>query len=273
MHVPHGAVPRPHARTGRSPTMAVSSQTTVFEQAADMVRPGDRVGLGSGRASARFIETLGARVRDGLTIRGFPTSLAAERQAREQGIPLLEAAEAADGLDIAVDGADQFTPTGLDLIKGFGRCALREMVVARLARRFVILVGPGKRAARLGEPRADGGPMWLPVEVTPFAEVFADRAIRRLGLEPEPWCVAGQRGLTDNGNQILDCRMSAIDDAAGLDAAIRGIPGVVGTGFFLQMADCVLEGDEAFRLVAEHVRHASAPAAGTRADARGRQPK
>ena len=38
-------------------------------------------------------------------------------------------ADAADGLDIAIDGADQFTPDTLDLIKGFGRCALREMVV------------------------------------------------------------------------------------------------------------------------------------------------
>jgi ribose 5-phosphate isomerase A len=252
--------------------MPVSSATTVFERAADMVRPGDRVGLGSGRASARFIETLGARVRGGLAVRGFPTSLAAERQAREQGIPLLDAADAADGLDIAVDGADQFTPTGLDLIKGFGRCALREMVVARLARRFVIVVGPGKRAARLGEPLADGGPMRLPVEVTPFAEVFVDRAIRRLGLDPQPWCVAGRRGLTDNGNQILDCRMAPTDDPAGLDAAIRGIPGVVGTGFFLKMADCVLEGDESFQMMAEHVRDAEASARGTRADVRGRRP-
>jgi ribose 5-phosphate isomerase A len=234
--------------------MAASSQTTVFEQAADMVRPGDRVGLGSGRASARFIETLGARVRAGLHVRGFPTSLAAERQAREQGIPLLDPADAADGLDIAVDGADQFTPTGLDLIKGFGRCALREMVVARLAARFVILVGPGKRAGRLGEPFADGSPMRLPVEVTPFSEPFVSRALERLGLGPEPWCVDGRRGLTDNGNQILDCRMEPVDEPAALERAIRVIPGVVATGFFLQMADRVLEGDESFRLVSEHVR-------------------
>lgn len=254
--------------------MAVSSQTTVFEQAADMVRAGDRVGLGSGRAAARFIETLGARVRAGLAIRGFPTSLEAERQAREQGIPLLEPADAADGLDIAVDGADQFTPTGLDLIKGFGRCALREMVVARLAARFVILVGPGKRAGRLGEPAADGRPMRLPVEVTPFAEPFVARAIERIGLGPEPWCVDGRRGLTDNGNHILDCRIEPVDDPAGLERAIRGIPGVVATGFFLQMADRVLEGDESFRLVSEHVREPTSQArSAASTGSRGRQPR
>ena len=255
--------------------MAVSSQTTVFEQAAGMVRDGDRVGLGSGRAAAKFIETLGARVRAGLAIRGFPTSLAAERQAREQGIPLLDAADAADGLDIAVDGADQFTPTGLDLIKGLGRCALREMVVARLASRFVIVVGPGKRVTRLGEAFADGRPMRLPVEVAPFAEPFVARGIERLGLEPEPWCVDGRRGLTDNGNHVLDCRMDAVDDPAGLDRAIRGLPGVVGTGFFLAMADRVLEGDASFRLIAEHVRGAAAGGVNATSETgpRGRQPR
>jgi ribose 5-phosphate isomerase A len=254
--------------------MTVSRQTTVFEQAADMVRAGDRVGLGSGRASARFIETLGARVRAGLVVQGFPTSLAAERQAREQGIPLLDPADAADGLDIAVDGADQFTPTGLDLIKGFGRCALREMVVARLAARFVILVGPGKRAGRLGELAADGRPMRLPVEVTPFAEPFVARAIDRLGLVPEPWCVDGCRGLTDDRHHILDCRMEPVDDPTALDRAIRGIPGVVGTGFFLHMADRVLEGDESFRMLTEYVRDRGVeerPAAAS--GPRGRQPR
>ena len=185
------------------------------------------------------------------------------------------AADAADGLDIAVDGADQFTPTGLDLIKGLGRCALREMVVARLARRFVIVVGPGKRVTRLGEAFADGRPMRLPVEVVPFAEPFVARGIERLGLEPEPWCVDGRRGLTDNGNHVLDCRMDAVDDPAGLDRAIRGLPGVVGTGFFLAMADRVLEGDASFRLIAEHVRGAVAGGVNATSETgpRGRQPR
>ena len=108
----------------------------------------------------------------------------------------------------------------------------------------------------LVEPLAGRHGNRLPVEVAPFAEVFVARAIDRLGLEPEPWCVDGRRGLTDNGNHILDCRLVPTEEPAEIDRAIRGLPGVVGTGFFLQMADCVLEGDESFRLVREHVRAA-----------------
>jgi ribose 5-phosphate isomerase A len=45
---------------------------------------------------------------------------------------------------------------------------------------------------------------------------------------------------TDNGNLILDCHTVAITDPAALDRAILDIPGVVGTGLFLGMAETVL---------------------------------
>ena len=193
-------------------------------------------------------------MRAGLKIQAFPTSVASEIQARSLGIPLLDSADAAEGLDIAIDGADQFAPGSLDLIKGFGRCALREMVVARLAKRFVIVVGSGKCVSKLGETNAAGRPGRIPVEVVPFAEIFVSRGLARLGLTPEPWNIDGIRGLTDNGNHILDCLTGPIDNPSDLDRAIRALPGVVGTGFFLGMAERVLEGDDSFRLVAEYVR-------------------
>lgn len=49
--------------------------------------------------------------------------------------------------------------------------------------------------------------------------------------------------LSDNGNYILDCHVSPLGDPAAFDAAARAIPGVVGTGLFLGMADRVLVGD------------------------------
>jgi ribose 5-phosphate isomerase A len=128
------------------------------------------------------------------------------------------------------------------------------MVVARLAKRFVIVVGSGKCVSKLGETNAAGRPGRIPVEVVPFAEIFVSRGLARLGLTPEPWNIDGIRGLTDNGNHILDCLTGPIDNPSDLDRAIRALPGVVGTGFFLGMAERVLEGDDSFRLVAEYVR-------------------
>jgi ribose 5-phosphate isomerase A len=61
--------------------------------------------------------------------------------------------------------------------------------------------------------------------------------------------------VTDNGNHILDCEIGPLADAARLESDIRAIPGVVGTGLFLGMADTVLIGDtNDFRMIEERQR-------------------
>ena len=50
----------------------------------------------------------------------------------------------------------------------------------------------------------------------------------------------GQPWVTDNGNTVLDCKVGPIDDPGGLDAHIQSLPGTVGTGLFVGMADAVV---------------------------------
>ena len=219
---------------------------TIYERALDFIADGDAVGLGSGRASTEFIKLLGARVRAGLRVRGVPTSRASERLAQELGIPLVSLAEGMP-LAVTVDGADEVDPH-LDLIKGYGRALVREKVVAAASRRLVILVGPGKEVPILGSRGK------LPVEVLPFALPLCLRRLRDLGCDPVPYEEGGQLFVTDNGNHILDCAVEPIPDPPAFEAHARAIPGVVGTGLFLGMADTVLVGDDAFRLVAEKRR-------------------
>jgi ribose 5-phosphate isomerase A len=221
---------------------------TIFERALQFLQDGDVLGLGSGRTSAAFIRLLGERVRDGLRVRGVPTSQAAEEVARAAGVPLTSLDEALP-LALTVDGADEVAPN-LDLIKGYGRALVREKIVAASSRRLVILAGRDKEVPALG---ARGK---LPVEVIPFALPLCRRRLAELDLGPVPYEKDGRLFLTDNGNLILDCAVGAIADPAGLEASLRAIPGVVGTGLFLGLADTVLVGDETegFRLVAEKRR-------------------
>ena len=61
--------------------------------------------------------------------------------------------------------------------------------------------------------------------------------------------------VTDNGNHILDCRIEPIKDPMRFELDIRAIPGVVGTGLFLGMADVVLVGEQgSFELIEEKRR-------------------
>ena len=165
----------------------------------------------------------------------------------QEGIPLLPLAQAGI-LDLTVDGADEVDPN-LDLIKGYGRALVREKIVAASSRRLIILVGEEKLVPRLG---ARGK---LPVEVTPFALPLCERRLRELGCRPVPYVRGNGLFVTDNGNYILDCQIDPITDAARLESDIRAIPGVVGTGLFLGMADTVLVGDRNdLRMIEERQR-------------------
>jgi ribose 5-phosphate isomerase A len=219
---------------------------TIYERALDFIHAGDVVGLGSGRASTEFIKLLGARMTAGFKVRGVPTSEASAKLATQLGIPLLSVEE---GMPIAVtvDGADEVDPN-LDLIKGYGRALIREKVVAAASTKLVILVGPGKEVRALGEHGK------LPVEVVPFALPVCRERLKALGSEPILWTEAGVPQKTDNGNYILDCKIGPLLDPADFEARAEAIPGVVGTGLFLEMANVVLVGDENFKLVSEKTR-------------------
>jgi ribose 5-phosphate isomerase A len=206
---------------------------TAAEYALSQISPGDRVGLGTGRASVAFVKLLGTAVQSGLRIVGVPTSESTADLARTLGIPLSNLADTPE-LDIAVDGADEVDPQ-LRLVKGWGGALLREKVVAAASKRFLVLVGPEKLVPYLG---CRGK---IPVEVVPFAAPFCHRRLAALGLAGTIRPRDGGPWVTDNGNWILDCAPTkGISDAKSLDVAIHAIPGVAGTGFFIDMADEVV---------------------------------
>jgi ribose 5-phosphate isomerase A len=221
---------------------------TIVERALELVPNHSRLGLGSGRAAKAFVKALGERIRNGrLRVHGVPTSEETANLARQECIPLLSLTEAGI-LNLTVDGADEVDPN-LDLIKGYGRALVREKIVAASSRQLVILVGEEKLVPQLGTRGK------LPVEVTPFAISLCERRLCELGCRPVPCRQGNGLFVTDNGNHILDCQIDPIANAPRLELDIRAIPGVVGTGLFLEMADTVLVGNRNdFRLIEERRR-------------------
>jgi len=213
----------------------MSGKRAAGEEAARLVADGMRLGLGTGSTVEHFLVALAAR---GLDVAGVATSEATAARCRELGIALLDPREVT-ALDLAVDGADELTGD-LDLTKGGGGALVREKVVAAMAERFVVIATPDKVVERLAVTFP------LPVEVVPFA---AAAVARRLaddhGFEVVVRHRDGAEVLTDNGNAILDCRLVAgIEDPAALDVAVSIVPGVVGTGLFVEMADVAILGSD-----------------------------
>jgi ribose 5-phosphate isomerase A len=201
--------------------------------AAELVRPGMRLGLGTGSTVDRFLVALAARDLD---VAGVPTSQATERRCQELGIALLDPAEV-DRLDLVVDGADELT-RDLVLTKGGGGALLREKVVASMGERFAVIATVDKLVPRLGDTFA------IPVEVVPFALHPVRRELEREGLTAvERTGPGGSPYRTDNGNAILDARLDdGLLDPESTDVWLTMLPGVVTSGIFVDLATEALLG-------------------------------
>ncbi len=202
------------------------------------VRDGMVIGLGTGSTADYFLQALAAALRDGRLkhVRGIPTSCQSERRAEQLGIPLITLAEGKP--HVTIDGADEIDPN-LNLIKGLGGALLREKIVAQNSGELIIIADGGKAVSKLGMKCP------LPVEVAQFSHDAHLEFFHDLGAAPALRKTQdGAPYVTDNGNYIYDCRFTAIDDAAALDAKLHARAGVVETGLFVGIAAVALIADE-----------------------------
>ena len=203
-------------------------------KAVDYVQDGMVLGLGTGSTAKYLVLALGERIRQGLKIRGVPTSQDTADLARSQGIPLIES-DNTWTLDLAIDGADQVDPQ-LCLIKGGGGALLKEKIVAAAARQLIIVVDHTKRVPVLGNSFP------LPIEVVPFGwgntarqlEAIAGKAVLR---ERE-----GRPFRTEAGHFILDLHVGSITDPTDMEIRLNQIPGVVETGLFVGRTSLLIVG-------------------------------
>ncbi len=210
--------------------------------ALHFVKPGMRLGLGTGSTARHFVDCIGDIVKAGFAITCVPTSETTRAQAESLGIPLTTLDETPQ-LDLTVDGADELDGD-LTLIKGGGGALLREKIVASSSARMVVIADQSKKVGRLGA-------FPLPVEIVPFG--LRSTAIKVEAGAKWAGCSGpitlrvrdGRPFVTENGNLILDCAFGSIPDAQKLASALSLIPGVVEHGLFIRMASVAIIGTEA----------------------------
>ena len=220
-------------------------------EALKLVRPGMRLGLGTGSTARHFVDLLGEAVKNGLDVVGVPTSEATRKQAISLGIPLSTLDQLVE-LDLTIDGADEIDPA-LNLVKGGGGAHLREKIVASASKAMIVIADTTKVVGALGR-------FPLPVEIVRFGEAASARPIlaafaaQGLTCRLTPRMAAdGSRLITDEGNVILDARL---EDAAGKDtgqritspaslaARLAAIPGVIEHGLFIGLCSAAYVASE-----------------------------
>ncbi len=209
--------------------------------ALQFVESGMQLGLGTGSTAAWLVKLLGRKIReDGFKVVCVPTSTRTEDLAVAEGVPITTLDEAG-GLDLTIDGADEFDPS-LSLIKGGGGALLQEKIVATASGRMIVIADDAKEVKKLGA-------FPLPVEVVRFGwettrdkveEVVAQASVK--GRDVRLRQDMGRPFITDEGHYILDLHLRQIDDPDALAAALVAVPGVVETGLFIDIADTVVLG-------------------------------
>ena len=185
---------------------------------ADKVRNGQTIGFGSGTTSYLAAIEIGKKVKaEELKITAVPTSNEIESLCEELGIPCSNLMEST--IDWGFDGADEVDKRGR-LIKGKGAAMFKEKLNIVSSPKTYILVDHTKFVDKLWENCP------IPIEVFPTAMNFVSSRLEQIGAIDIEF-----RGMTENGNAILDTRFEDIPD--DLERRIKVIPGVIESGLFV----------------------------------------
>nr|WP_295347869.1 ribose-5-phosphate isomerase RpiA [uncultured Streptococcus sp.] len=212
----------------------VNLKEQVGIKAAEFVKDGMIVGLGTGSTAYYFVAELGRRIKEeGLKITAVTTSSVTYDQAESLGIPL-KAIDDVEVVDVTVDGADE-VDSQLNGIKGGGGALLMEKIVATNSKDCIWIVDESKQVKNLGAFK-------LPVEVVQYGAENLFRHFEQKGYHPAFRLAEDQRFVTDQGNFIIDLDLKMIKDTEALANELDHTVGVVEHGLFLNMISKVIVG-------------------------------
>lgn len=194
--------------------------------ALDYVKADSVIGVGTGSTVNCFIDAL---INSGIRIEAAVSSSEATTMLLKAGGIQVVDLNQTGGLDVYIDGADEFD-AHRRLIKGGGGALTREKIVAAASKKFVCIADQSKQVKVLGA-------FPLPLEVIPLARSLVARKMVALGGQPE-W---RENFTTDNGNWILDVHNLDLVDPVKMEQTINNLAGVVTCGLFaLRPADMIL---------------------------------
>jgi ribose 5-phosphate isomerase A len=213
--------------------------------AIEGVKSGMIVGLGTGRAAARGVRALADKVKsEHLTITCVSTSIATAELAASLGLKVVDFATV-DRVDYLFDGADELDPHN-QMLKGGGGAMTRERIVAAASTTRVNILDDSKLVKHLGERYP------LPIEIIPMGLASVQHRLRsELKLEGPVRKRKDAAGkptdadlITDNGNLIVDAKLTAAHDVRAIAQALDRMAGVVDHGLFLNETQTILIEDK-----------------------------
>ncbi len=217
----------------------MNDKELVAIHAAKYVQNDMLVGLGTGSTANYFIQELARRqAEEGLKVTTVASSVVSTIKAQSLGLSVV-ALEHIAAIDLYVDGADEVTPD-MTLLKGRGYDLVKEKLLAKAAKQFIVVADKTKLVGRIGTNYA------IPIEVISTAWKMAKHSIETVGGHGDLRQNVAKDGLSisSHGSLILDMTFDAALDSHTLNHLLNNIPGVIEHGIFSGLAHTILIADD-----------------------------
>lgn len=211
------------------------------EKAAEYIKDGMVIGLGTGSTAYYLIKKVGELVADGMQITAVATSESTAKLANKLSITL-KSVDDVESIDLAIDGVDEIDPD-FNAIKGGGGALFREKIIANLAKEIIWIMDESKQVDAIGD-------FPLPVEALPFGFPHLFSKLKTLGYKPVQRMKDGKPYITDNGNYIVDLHLGKPMNIPEVNQTLQSLTGVLETGLFLNMCKRIVVGmDDGFKVI------------------------
>ena len=216
----------------------MNEKEQVAKEAINYIKDGMIIGLGTGSTANLFIDFLSAKVKqESLNIKVVASSTVSQIRAINSGLSYISL-DQIESIDLYIDGADEVTRE-LEVLKGRGYDLVREKLLAKTSKQFIVIGDKSKMVAKIGEKFP------IPIEITPIAWKIAKKLITEISQKCDlrPNAAGDAYAITSYGNYVLDCEFK-YDDLSKLASEISQIPGVIEHGIFLDMTHLALIADQ-----------------------------
>ena len=216
----------------------MNEKEQVAKEAINYIKDGMIIGLGTGSTANLFIDFLSAKAKqESLNIKVVASSTVSQIRSINSGLSYISL-DQIESIDLYIDGADEVTKE-LEVLKGRGYDLVREKLLAKTSKQFIVIGDKSKMVAKIGEKFP------IPIEITPIAWKIAKKLITEISQKCDlrPNAAGDAYAITSYGNYVLDCEFK-YDDLSKLASEISQIPGVIEHGIFLDMTHLALIADQ-----------------------------
>ena len=216
----------------------MNEKEQVAKEAINYIKDGMIIGLGTGSTANLFIDFLSTKVKqESLNIKVVASSTVSQIRAINSGLSYISL-DQIESIDLYIDGADEVTKK-LEVLKGRGYDLVREKLLAKTSKQFIVIGDKSKMVTKIGEKFP------IPIEITPIAWKIAKKLITEISQKCDlrPNAAGDAYAITSYGNYVLDCEFK-YDDLSKLASEISQIPGVIEHGIFLDMTHLALIADQ-----------------------------